>query len=149
MGFALPPTLVRADRYRLAAWTYFGYGLVYLAVAVYLQLAVFPVRGPLLVWFGAGALLTVGIPWLLVRPRPWFERWVLSRRDFARIIAALVFVRTLVIVRIAVEGPNPGRMPSFGSGVPTSRAGAWMMALVALVTAVMLTRAAWTREERA
>ena len=137
-----------AAGYRQAAWTYFGYGLVYLAVAVYLQLEVFAVRGPALLWFGVGAVLTVGIPWVLFRPRSWFERWVLSRRDFARIIAALVFVRTLALVRIALEGPHPGRMPSFGSGAPTSRAGAWAMAVVALVTAVMLARAAWSRDQR-
>jgi hypothetical protein len=142
-------TVPAGDRYRQAAWTYFGYGLVYLAVAAYLQLAVFTVRGPLLLWFGAGAVLTVGVPWLLARPRPWFERWVLSRRDLVRLLALLVFVRTIAIVRIAVQGADPTRMPGFGAGVPTSTAGAWLMALIALATAVMLARAAWSREERA
>jgi len=137
-----------ADRYRQAAWTYFGYGLVYLGVAVYLQLAVLSIRGPLLLWFGVGALLTVGVPWLLARPRPWFERWVLSRRDFTRIFAVLVFVRTIAIVRIAVQGADLTRMPGFGAGVPTSTAGAWLMALIAFATAVMLARAGWSPAER-
>ena len=96
----------------------------------------------------AGAVLTVGVPWLLARPRPWFERWVLSRRDLVRLLALLVFVRTIAIVRIAVQGADPTRMPGFGAGVPTSTAGAWLMALIALATAVMLARAAWSPEAR-
>jgi hypothetical protein len=41
------------------------------------------------------------------------------------------------------------RMPSMGGGVPPSPAGAWVMALIALATAVMLARAAWAGEEGA
>jgi hypothetical protein len=133
-------------RFRQAAWTYFGYGLVYLAVAVYLQLAVFGVAPRLLVWFVFGAVITVGVPWLLARRRAGFERWVLSRRDFARLLAVLVAVRAIVVALVAVHGPSPGRMPAFGGGVPTTAAGAWLMAAVAAVTAVMLVRAAWSRE---
>jgi hypothetical protein len=137
------------DRYRLAAWTYFTYGIVYEAVALYIQLYVFPLRGSLLVWFGVGALLIAGVPWLLARRRAWFERWVLSRRDFARILAVLLLVRFLVIARIALHGPEGSRMPSFGSALPSSPLGASVMALVALVTCVMVARAAWASEQDA
>jgi len=68
-------------RFRQAAWAYLAYGVIYWLTALWLQLTVFPVRGRLLVWFGLGALIAVGVPWVLVRRRPWFERWILSRRD--------------------------------------------------------------------
>lgn len=133
-------------RFRQAAWTYFGYGLVYLAVALYLQLAVFGVARRLLVWFVIGGVIAVGVPWLLVRRRRGFERWVLSRRDFARILTGLVAVRALIVTAIAVHGPGTVRMPAFGGGVPTTTPGTWLMAAVAAVTAVMLARAAWAEE---
>lgn len=134
-------------KFRQAAWAYFGYGIVYLVVAVYLQLAVFGVAGRLLVWFLIGAALTVGVPWLLASRRAWFESWLLSRRDFARLLTALVAIRAITVLSIALRGPGLTRMPSFGAGVPTTRTGAWIMALVAAVTAVMLARAAWAKDE--
>ncbi len=97
-------------------------------------------------WFALGALIAVGFPWLLVRRRPWFERWVLSRRDFARLLAVLVFARAAAVAWLALNRPESIRMPRLGSGVPTSPAGAWAMALVALVTGVMLARAGWAPE---
>jgi hypothetical protein len=133
-------------RFRQAAWTYLGYGVVYWVTALWLQLTVFPVRGPLLVWFGAGALIAVGVPWLLWAPRAWFERWVLSRRDFARILAVLVALRAVFVGRLALLGPESMRMPGMGGGVPPNAAGAWLMAAIAAVTAVMLARAAWQCE---
>ncbi len=152
MGRSLPAVgLVTAgeSRFRQAAWTYLGYGIVYWFTALYLQLAVFPVRGAPLFWFGAGALIAVGVPWLLYRPRRWFERWVLSRRDLTRILAVLVAVRAVYVARLALVGAESMRMPGFGGGVPPSPAGAWPMALVAAVTAAMLARAAWMCEPSA
>jgi hypothetical protein len=133
-------------KYRQAAWVYFGYGAVYWLTALYLQLLVFEVRAGSRGWFALGALITVGVPWLLVRRRPWFERWVLSRRDFARLLALLVLVRAAVVARLALTGAESTRMPRLGGGVPTSSAGAWAMALIALVTGAMLARAAWSSE---
>ncbi len=132
-------------RFRQAAWTYLGYGIVYWVTALYLQLTVFPVRGPRVFWFGAGALIAVGVPWLLFRPRQWFERWVLSRRDLTRILALLVALRALFVARLALTGAESMRMPGFGGGVPPNAGGAWLMAAIAAVTAVMLARAAWHR----
>lgn len=136
-------------RFRHAAWTYLGYGVVYWLVALYLQLTVFPVRGRLLVWFGLGAAIAVAVPWLLIRRRGWFERWILSRRDFTRLMTVLVAVRTVAVTSIAIHGPDRMRMPSLGAGVPTTEAGAWLMALVAAATVVMLARAGWQRGEPA
>src|SRR5205814_81793 len=91
----------------------------------------------------ARAPIAIGCPWVLAAPRAWFERWVLSRRDFARILAVLVALRAVLVARIALTGAESMRMPSFGGGVPTSGAGAWLMAAIAAATAVMLARAAW------
>ncbi|MBI3825180.1 MAG: hypothetical protein HY294_04215 [Candidatus Rokubacteria bacterium] len=136
-------------RFRTAAWTYFVYGVLYWSVALYLQLTVLPVRGGLLFWFGVGAAVAVGVPWLLARRRPGFERWVLSRRDFARLLTVLVAARALIVASIAVHGPLSMRMPSMGAGVPASQGGAWIMAAAAAITAGVLARAAWSRDERA
>ena len=133
-------------RFRQAAWTYLVYGAIYWVTALYLQLRVFEVRGPLLVWFGIGAVIALGVPWLLMRRRRWFERWILSRRDFARILTVLVAVRALAVAWLALRGPGAMRMPSLGGGVPTSAWGAWVMAIVAAATAVMLARAGWQCE---
>ncbi len=137
----------RERKFRQAAWTYLAYGVVYWITALYLQLTVFPARGSMF-WFGAGALIAVGVPWILAAPRPWFERWVLARRDVARILAVLVAVRAVFVARLALAGPESMRMPSFGGGVPPNAAGAWLMAAIAAATAVMLARAAWQRDER-
>jgi hypothetical protein len=138
----------RDAKFKQAAGTYLVYGVIYWVTALYLQLTVFPARGPLLLWFGLGALLAVGVPWLLWSRRPWFERWALSRRDLTRILAVLVALRALAVARIALGGAESMRMPTMGGGVPMNPAGAWVMALVALVTAAMLARAAWATEER-
>ena len=130
-------------RFRQAAWTYLVYGAIYWVTALYLQLRVFEVRGRLLVWFGIGALIALGVPWLLIRRRRRFERWILARRDFARILTVLVAIRAIAVAWLAVTGPGGMRMPSLGGGVPTNAWGAWVMAIVAAVTAVMLARAAW------
>ena len=151
-GPALPAIRTTAQmteaKFRQAAWTYFVYGVIYWVTALSLQLRVFVVRGSVF-WFAIGALIAVGFPWLLARRRAWFERWVLSRRDFARIVAVLVAVRALLVARIAVKGAETLRMPGIGGGVPTDPAGAWVMTLVALATAVMLARAAWAPEAAA
>src|SRR2546425_5018596 len=121
-------------KFRQAAWTYFVYGVIYWVTALSLQLRVFVVRGSVF-WFAIGALIAVGFPWLLARRRAWFERWVLSRRDFARIVAVLVAVRALLVARIAIKGAEPLRMPGIGGGGPTGPARARGMTLVALATA--------------
>src|SRR5207237_9473259 len=57
-------------RFRQAAWTYLGYAIVHLLTPLYLQLAVFPVRGGPLVWFGGGRLVDVWVALVLCSRRP-------------------------------------------------------------------------------
>src|SRR5262249_59516865 len=85
-------------RFRQAAWTYLGYGVLYWLGGLALMQAGIGPRGMTpggAAWFLVGALLVVVFPWLLMRARPWFERWVLSRRDFARILTLLVAPRAV------------------------------------------------------
>ena len=51
--------------------------------------------------------------------------------------------RAVFVARLALSGPESMPMPNFGSGVLPSAAGAWLMATIAALTAVMLGRAAW------
>jgi hypothetical protein len=134
------------DRFRRAAATYLVYGVIYWTVALYLQTRVFAVAPRLTIWFAIGAAIAVGVPWLLWRRRRWFERWILCRRDLARIVAVLVAVRVVTICWLVWKGPEALRMPRFGGGIPPGRAAALLMALVAAVAAVALARAGWKGE---
>ena len=141
-------TATADDRFRHAARAYFVYGLVYAVGATYLfRLGLGRGLTFGVVFVLVGWTLVVLIPFLLSRRRAMFERWILSRRDFARILAVLVALRAVLVARIALTGAESMRMPSFGGGVPTRGAGAWLMAAIAAATAVML--AIPTREARA
>ena len=133
------------DRFRTAARAYFAYGIVY------------ALGGSYLFWLGlgrgvprgwvfviAGWALVVLIPFLLRRPRAWFERWVLSRRDFARIVAVFLAVRVIEVARIAAT--SGAAAPAPWSGVVTYRAGGTVFALVTLVALVFVARAAWSED---
>lgn len=137
----------REEKFRQAAWTYLGYGIVYwLGGLVLFQAGLGPrgmTRGGA-AWFIVGALFIVVIPWLLCRERAWFDRFVLSRRDFARVVALLVVVRTIEVARLA-WAPRTDVVPVGGVAVPMAL-GAWAFVLVTIVTALMLARAAWARE---
>lgn len=136
-------------RYRQAAWAYAAYGTLYWLGGLALAAAGFGPRAVGrggAVWFAGGALLVVGIPWLLARERPWFDRWLLSRRDFARVVAVLVAFRALEVAWIA-RAPRPPEARTvtvLGVGVPFDL-GAWTFCLVALAAAAVVGRAAWSR----
>ena len=68
-------------------------------------------------WFVVGALFVVVFPWLLVRERGWFDRWVLSRRDFARVLTLLVALRAIEVARIA-RMPRAETVSVLGLAVP-------------------------------
>src|SRR3989442_161780 len=68
------------------------------------------------------------------------------RGALARIWAVLAGVRAFLVGAFALVGAESRRMPTLGGGVPPSPAAAWLMALVAAVTAAMLARAAWSSE---
>ena len=95
-------------------------------------------------WFVAGALFVVVFPWLLIKERAWFDRWVLSRRDFARVLTLLVAFRAFEVARIA-RVPRAETVAVLGLDV-SMRAGAWAFCALTVVTAVMLARAAWGRQ---
>ena len=139
--------MTRDDRFRQAAWTYGGYGVAYwLGGLVLLQAGLGPrgmTRGGA-AWFIVGALFVVVFPWLLARDHAWFDRWVLSRRDFARFLAILIAVRAVELARIASTSRD-AVVPLLGAGVPM-RLGAWASFALTVVTALMLARAAWSRE---
>jgi hypothetical protein len=137
----------REARYRQAAWTYVAYGVVYWLGGLVLASSGLRPRGMErggAAWFVVGALFVVVFPWLLVRVRAWFERWVLSRRDFARVLTLLVALRAVEVARIA-RAPRAETVSVLGLAV-SLRAGAWVFCLLTVVTAVMLGRAAWSRD---
>jgi hypothetical protein len=137
----------REARYRQAAWFYVGYGVVYWLGGLALASGGLGPRGMErggAAWFVVGALFVVVFPWLLRRERGWFDRWVLSRRDFARVLALLVGVRAIEVARIA-WAPRAETVSVLGLDV-SIRAGAWAFCLLTVITAVMLARAAWSRE---
>jgi len=134
-------------RFRQAAWTYVAYGVIYWVGGLVLMSAGLGPGGMTrggAAWFVVGALFVVVFPWLLVRERGWFHRWVLSRRDFARILTLLVAIRAVEVARIAWS-PSSDLVSVGGFAVPT-RAGAAAFFLVTVLTAVVLARAAWSRE---
>jgi hypothetical protein len=133
-------------RYRQAAWTYLAYGVVYWLGGLALAQSGLGPRGMErggAAWFVVGALFVVVFPWLLVRERGWFDRWILSRRDFTRILTLLVALRAIEVARIAWM-PRTETVPVLGVAVPTAL-GASMFCTLTVVTALMLARAAWSR----
>jgi hypothetical protein len=127
------------DRYRQAAWTYAAYGVVYWLGGLALAASG---RGPRgmergrWAWFVAGALFVVVFPWLLTRRWRW-------RRAFSVVLALLVAYRAFEVARIATRaGGETVRVLGLDVSVA---AGAWAFCLLALVTALMLARAAWSR----
>jgi hypothetical protein len=95
-------------------------------------------------WFVVGALLAIVIPWILLRERAWFDRFVLSRRDFTRIMALLVVLRAIEVGRIALR-PRAETVEVAGAAVPVA-VGAWAFVAVTVATALMLVRAGWARK---
>jgi hypothetical protein len=133
-------------RFRDAAWAYLVYGVVYWLGGLALAGAGLGPRGMergRIAWFVVGALFVVVFPWLLRRERRWFDRWILSRRDFARFLTVLVALRAVEVARIA-RAPRVETVEFLGLAVPM-QAGAWAFVLVTAATAVLLARAGWGR----
>jgi hypothetical protein len=153
VGRPLPSPRVNShDRFRAAARAYFVYGVVYWIGGVYLAWHGVGVRaGSSVAWRGvawilAGLLLVVLVPFLLRRRRAWFERWVLSRRDFARLIAVLMAVRAFEVARIGLR-PAGGAVPAPWPGVISFRAGAAVFFLVTVTALVFVVLAAWGADQ--
>jgi hypothetical protein len=143
----MPERITTRDaKFQQAAWTYAVYGVLYwlggvLLVAGGLRPPVSDVAVAAL--FAVGAGVVVLVPWLLYRARPWFERWVLSRRDFARLVTLFVAFRAFEVARIAWS-PRVELVSVGGFAIPM-RLGAAAFFLVTVVMVVMLARAAWSR----
>jgi hypothetical protein len=138
------------DRYRDAARAYLGYGIVYWLGGAWLALHGVGVRGtmggPGTAWIALGLVFVVVIPYLLRRRLAWFERWVLSRRDFARILAALMAVRAWHVLRVVLR-PETASVAAPWGGEVTFRVGAAVFFLVTVVALLFVAVAAWTRDQ--
>ena len=137
------------DRYRDAARAYFVYGAVYELGALWLVLH--GVGGPLwpvgISYLVVGLVFLLGVPYLLRRPRASFERWVLSRRDFARIVTVFMAARAYIVLRTALR-PETATVPAPWGGDLTYRAGASVFFIVTVVAALFVAVAAWTAEQK-
>jgi hypothetical protein len=138
------------DRFHLAARAYLVYGVIYWLGGVYLATQGVGVRGGRVmqagvVWIVLGLVFVVAIPYLLARRRAWFERWVLSRRDFARVLTAFMAFRAWHVLRVALR-PETASVAVPWGGEVTFRVGAVVFAIVTVAALLLIGRAAWARE---
>jgi hypothetical protein len=138
------------DPFQRAARAYFLYGAVYWVGGVYLALQGVGVRGSGasagMAWIAVGLVFVVAIPYLLRSRRAWFERWVVSRRDFARVLAAFMAFRALALLRVVVR-PDTAAVALPWGGEISFRTGALVFLAVMVVALVFVVRAAWQRDE--
>jgi hypothetical protein len=133
-------------RFRTAARAYLVYGIVYWLGGAWLYLHDVGRGSTASVgWIGLGAVLVVVIPFLLRRRRAWFERWLLSRRDFARILTVLLGLRTVLVARVVFRSGSASVAAPWG-GLVTYQAGGAAFLVVTLVTLVLVARAAWAED---
>lgn len=129
------------ERFKRAAWAYFIYGILYWLGGLYLAVSgVGPRGGPF--WFVLGGIFVVLFPVILAREWSWFDRWILSRRDFCRILTLAVAIRAFGVGRVMIAPAIPS-VPLPGGGEIPMSVGAAIFFVITLVTAAMLARAAW------
>jgi hypothetical protein len=138
------------DPFRLAARTYLVYGVVYWLGGFYLATQGVGVRGGRMmqagvVWIVLGLVLVVLIPYLLAQRQAWFERWILSRRDFARVLAAFMALRAWHVLKVALR-PETASVAAPWGGEVTFRIGAIVFLIVTVAALVLIGRAAWAKE---
>lgn len=138
------------QKFRTAAGAYLVYGATYWIGGTYLALHGIGVRGEAaragVAWIVIGLALALAIPALLSRRRAWFERWILSRRDFARILTALMAFRAWHVLRVALR-PETASVPAPWGGEVTFRLGAAVFFVVTVAALMLVARAAWAGEE--
>ena len=126
----------RHEKFRQAALSYFCYGCLYLAGAIYV--ASTGIAGRALttragfIWFVVGPILIILFPWLISKGYVWF----------ARLLAVLVLFRAVGVARVMIK-PTISVVPLPGGMELSMRAGAFLFLLVTLGTGYMLARAAW------
>ena len=138
------------DRFHLAARAYLIYGMVYWIGGFYLATQGVGVRGGRMVqagvvWIVLGLVLVAAIPYLLAQRRAWFERWILSRRDFARVLTAFMVLRAWHVLSVALR-PETASVAAPWGGEMTFRAGAIVFLIVTVAALLLIGRAAWARE---
>jgi hypothetical protein len=138
------------DRFRLASRAYLVYGVIYWIGGLYLVTQGVGVRGGRMMqagvaWIVIGLVLVAAIPYLLVRRRAWFERWILSRRDFARVLTAFMALRAWHVLRVALR-PETASIAAPWGGEITFRAGAIVFLIVTVAALLLIGRAAWAKE---
>ena len=140
------------DRYRVAARAYLVYGVVYWLGGVWLAFQGIGVRsGSSVAWSGVawiviGLVFVLLIPFLLRGRRAWFERWLLSRRDFARILTVLMAFRATQVARVALRPETPS-VPAPWGGTVSFQVGGLVFFVVTVVALVLVARAAWSGDE--
>ncbi len=138
------------NRFDVAARAYLTYGVIYWIGGVYLAAHGIGVRGermmqPGVVWIVLGLVFVVAIPYLLARRRAWFERWVLSRRDFARVLTLFMALRAWHVLKVVLR-PETATVSAPWGGEVTFRAGALVFLLVTVMALLLIGRAAWAEE---
>ena len=140
-------------RFRVAARAYLVYGIVYYVGGLYLLWPGVGVMGSLAerrlgtlgFWALAGLVPLLVIPYLIHARRGWFERWVLSRRDFARLVALFLAFRAYKIGQV-VTYPHGASVPAPWGGSLSFRVGAAVFLVVTVGALAAVARAAWARE---
>lgn len=143
-----------SDRFQLAAGAYLVYGIVYWIGGLYLLWHGVGVMGSasdrgrtsLVFWALLGLVPLLLIPYLLHARRAWFERWILSRRDFARIVALFLVFRAYKVGQVAAS-PYGASVPAPWGDSVSFRIGAVVFLVVTVGALILVARAAWTGEE--
>jgi len=138
------------DRFRDAARAYLVYGIIYWIGGVWLAFHGVGVSGDFagrgILWLVLGLIFVIAIPYLLRRPRAGFERWVLGRRDFARILTLFMAVRAWAVLRVALRTETASVAAPWGGEI-TFRAGAAVFFIVTIVAALFVAVAAWSPDQ--
>ena len=143
---------VSHDRFRTAAQAYFVYGLVYAVGGIWLVLNGVGVPGYVTggrravyvgFWVVTSVVILLLVPFLLRRRRAWFERWILSRRDFARVLTLFMTVRAWEVLKVA-RRPEAPSVPAPWGGDVSFQAGAIVFFVVTVAALAFVARAAWT-----
>jgi hypothetical protein len=140
-------------RFRIAARGYLLYGIVYWIGGLYLLSQGVGVMGSIegrrsgtiAFWALAGLVPLLVIPYLLTARRWWFERWIFSRRDFARVVSLFLAFRAWKIGQVIVHG-HGGSVPAPWGGTISFRVGAAMFLVITVLGLAAVARAAWARE---
>jgi hypothetical protein len=140
-------------RFRNAARGYLLYGACYYVGGLYLLWHGVGVIGSmegrrvgtLIFWAVVGAVPMLVIPYLIVRRRGWFERWVFTRRDFTRIVTLFLAFRAYRVGQVIVHH-HGGSVPAPWGGSVTFQAGAALFFVITLAAMFFVARAAWAPE---